>query len=501
MPFLKKKKKKKITKMNFIFGPRPSFHVPSVKCQSLLGKALQEHFSKPEQVASVFSSSPSLQNSSAGANFLTNFEINETITTIFEIIFTPEDCFSVQLAPQLEMKSHHDDGAEEAKSPSVLCFLKHLLSNTKYLEASLRSLQLNSIPITAEDFKFITSRVKRLTKFSLLSMAGLSVDLVKSILENLSKELVHLSFAFCGFIDAASAFEELGRCKKLESFALTSCPIRDDAMYFLPHLQHSLRALCLRSCRDITPAGFSHLSSLCNLTNLDLSWTLFSDENFLQISASYDQLEALNLENCREISSAGMTNFQNLNQSLRVLNLNYTMVDTQGIVHAFHLKHANIVELQLAGTLVSDDAIQVISVSLRHSLRKLNLSKLQITNAGLEYLKGLERLERLDISLCKNLDVKTIHGVVCSQRKSLKKFSGLGCVALSSYCHLLSEILKDEVESKTTRLNLSHFHIPDEDVRLLIDFIGDAACQERLDSIYSNGSPISRTKLLRKQEK
>jgi hypothetical protein len=57
--------------------PREPFSVPSIKCQSLLGKAIQEHFSKPQQLASVFSSSPSLRNSSVGANFLTNFLINK----------------------------------------------------------------------------------------------------------------------------------------------------------------------------------------------------------------------------------------------------------------------------------------------------------------------------------------------------------------------------------------------------------------------------------------
>ena len=57
--------------------PRDPLFVPSMKCQSLLGKALQEHFTKPEQVASVFSSSPSLQNSSAGANFIANFKLDK----------------------------------------------------------------------------------------------------------------------------------------------------------------------------------------------------------------------------------------------------------------------------------------------------------------------------------------------------------------------------------------------------------------------------------------
>jgi hypothetical protein len=75
-----------------LFDRRDSLSVPSMRCQSLLGKALQEHFTKPEGIASVFSSSPSLRNSSAGANFLTNFKIDAQSAKLFQTVFTPEDC-------------------------------------------------------------------------------------------------------------------------------------------------------------------------------------------------------------------------------------------------------------------------------------------------------------------------------------------------------------------------------------------------------------------------
>jgi hypothetical protein len=75
-----------------------------MKCQSLLGKAIQEHFTKPEQVASVFSSTPSLRNSSAGANFLTNFKLDYWgAVKLFQTVFTPEDSFSVQLSPKIQI--------------------------------------------------------------------------------------------------------------------------------------------------------------------------------------------------------------------------------------------------------------------------------------------------------------------------------------------------------------------------------------------------------------
>ena len=67
--------------MNITSSNRDSLFVPSVKCQSLLGKALFEHFSKIDQVASVISSSSAFRDSSVGANFLTNFVVDEK--TIF----------------------------------------------------------------------------------------------------------------------------------------------------------------------------------------------------------------------------------------------------------------------------------------------------------------------------------------------------------------------------------------------------------------------------------
>jgi hypothetical protein len=154
--------------MDFVddFGFAParsdSLFVPSTRCQSLLGKAIQEHFTKPEQVASLFSSSPSLQNSSAGANFLTNFKLDWQTLTIFETVFTPEDCFSVQLSPCLDVFAKQDDDWE-----IIFSFIKNLISNTRYVEASLRSLKIASFFINDEQLQFIFSHLKRITKLQL----------------------------------------------------------------------------------------------------------------------------------------------------------------------------------------------------------------------------------------------------------------------------------------------------------------------------------------------
>ena len=142
--------------MNFSsFEPRDSLSVPSMKCQSLLGKAVQEHFTKPEQVASVFSSSPSLQNSSVGANVLTNFKIDKSSFILFQTVFTP-DCFSTQFIPSLNVSSKQV-GGDERTWENIFSFLQNFITkNGNYLAASLRSLEINSEHISDQQLHFLS---------------------------------------------------------------------------------------------------------------------------------------------------------------------------------------------------------------------------------------------------------------------------------------------------------------------------------------------------------
>ena len=157
--FQNQKKKMNISS----FDRRAPLFVPSIKCQSLLGKAIQEHFTKPEQVASVFSSSPSLRNSSAGANFLTNFILDEKLSKLFDTIFTPEDCFSVQFAPCIQVFA---EGSDDWKQ--IFHLISNLINNSRYVEASLRSLKITSAFIDDEQLQFILSHVKRIEKLELV---------------------------------------------------------------------------------------------------------------------------------------------------------------------------------------------------------------------------------------------------------------------------------------------------------------------------------------------
>jgi hypothetical protein len=185
--------------------PRDLLLVPSIRCQSLLGKAIQEHFTKPDQVASVFSSSPSLRNSSAGANFLSNFEIYSESLTLFRTVFTPEDCFALQFAPKMNVCA---ESFVENLWRDVFSFVQQLIK-TRYFEASLRSLKIVSKMITDEQLYFIFSHLRRLTTLELnfhanwiITSEGLSssignlLDLTELTIEN--SDSVNMSRKYFG---------------------------------------------------------------------------------------------------------------------------------------------------------------------------------------------------------------------------------------------------------------------------------------------------------------
>jgi hypothetical protein len=204
--------------------PREPFFVPSFFCQSLLGKAIQEHFTEPEEVASVFSSSPSLQNSSAGANFMTNFIIDGDSIDLFRVVFTPEDCFSVSFSPSLYLDAG-SDSRDESTWKKINNLMKTLLTHSqKYLEASLRSLTIASQFIINDELQFIFSNLKRVTKFNLdlYQNSRISYNGLKCIAEKLL-DLEELRIDSCFALDD-TILEQISRnLKKLVKLTAWCC--------------------------------------------------------------------------------------------------------------------------------------------------------------------------------------------------------------------------------------------------------------------------------------
>jgi hypothetical protein len=409
---------------------RELLFVPSIKCQSLLGKALQEHFRKPEEIASVFSSSPSLRNSSVGANFLTNFKLDEKTAKLFDTVFTAEDCFSVQLSPSICICD--------------LNFIQNFISKTKNLEASLRSLKIESSFITDEQLHFTLSHLKRITKFELvvlddecqLSSAGVS-NSVGDYLNDLQELKIQASAA----INTSTLEVFASKLTKLETFFLEFCSNVDDDGIFAISKMESLTSLKILNCQDITSAGFGHIASMVNLRELGVEFASpFSDENLRQICTNCPLIRRLSVSRC-DVSNEGLAKLNSL-QSLEALSLNYLRISDQTIIeHVCCLKSLS--ELDISSNKVTDVAVEKICLNLG-GLTKLNVSFCHsLTNDCLEHLTKLVHLRELG---ARGIDfsLPASHSFLKATKSNLKTFH------CSGLCSSLVQILAEPPPKKLT---------------------------------------------------
>jgi hypothetical protein len=336
------------------FDPRDAFFVPSVRCQSLLGKALQEHFTKPEQVASVFSSSPSLRNSSAGANFLTNFNIDEKSAKLFHVVFTPEDSFSLSFSQSISINFFGDERIWK----KIFNYMKNLITkNPKYLEASVRSLSIASEFITNEQLHFILSHLKRTTKFSLnldnnrsVNSAGHSAGL-KRIAEILP-DLIELRVSSYREVNDSVIQHFVLKLKKLKHLGVEGCAGLNDEGVVAISKSHALTSLSFRACYETPPWFFKPLASMTQLQELNVAGTKFNDEVLVLICSHLLSLRKLDISSC-PVSNDGLKNLKSL------VNLEFLFMKTVGI---------------------SDEALDEISCWT--SLKELDVSNTYLTEAA-----------------------------------------------------------------------------------------------------------------------
>ena len=445
--------------------PRLSLSVPSMKCQTLLTKSVMEHFTKPDQIAAIFSSSSALRNSSAGANFATNFKINEKSIPLFETVFDPEKCFSTQFSPEMNFFVWIDRSSWNR----IFSFIQNkLITKTKYFEASLRTLTIRSRFITNEQLSFIASNTKRITNFKLDFCEKVSSEGINSICENLP-QLEVLELEYCESADDSS-LQNFAKLQKLRSFFLKwNQKITDDGIQQICKV-HSLSALTIRSCNQISSVGFAHLASLTNLIELDVSYTQFSDENLQQISSNLLQLRKIYLDHC-STSNNGLKHLENLADNLQILNLGTFYLSNEGFASISKL--INLQELSLIDATISDSGVEKIVSSLPF-LISLNLKSCERTsNFCFEHLKRMNFLEKFT-GYSSNWSLLAIHSFVMSKKHTLKKIEL--DVHFESYGLVASRILQNPT---STFFDFSRCALKDQDIPFLLELIGD----ERFDEI------------------
>jgi hypothetical protein len=319
-------KKKKV----MIFNPhRESLHASSMKCQTLLGKAMQEHFVTFDFIAVIFSSSATLRNSSFGANFLLNSCLSKTTINLFKIVFTPEDCSSLQFIHQLTISGAY-------AWTDIFAFLRRFIRDTRYLVQSLRSLnfwcQWNSganVSVITDELFFFVSHLHNLRTLQLTKCDKLRNDGIKLVCENLPfltnldlsgiyllsedgmKHVATLNFlerlnlADCENVNdrCLNCISSLTRLKYLN---LSNCFfVSDTGISFLVPLIH-LETLILTKVEELTDACLvESLSQLPHLTELNLSECRFTDVGLEHLKKEFYALRQLDISYCEDLSEEG----------------------------------------------------------------------------------------------------------------------------------------------------------------------------------------------------
>jgi hypothetical protein len=467
------------------FSPRDSLFVPSNKCQSLLGKAIQEHFTKPEEIASVFSSSPSLQNSSAGANFLTNYRIDEQSKKLYETVFTPEDCFSCNFAPNIRIVANT---CNQNAFDFIFNFIRQLVNKKpKYLEASLRSLKIDSPFITNEQLIFILSNLKRITNLELELLDSAVTSGVRSI-ENLT-ELEKLKIVFCRGITTPVLELFASRLQKLHTLVFRECDGVDDEGILAISTMKSITCLTLlNSSRQISSFGFTHLAAMTNLRDLTIHGhsNNFKNENLEKICCNCRLLKKLHLTGCLSLTSEGTKQLASLT-NLVSLFLNRSNIGDDSIAHISSLTELE--ELNVGNTKVSDLGVQNISSSLQ-KLKVLTLTcNALITDKSLVHLTKCISLQQLDVTGI-SISIRATYSFLQATKPRLKEFYGSG----------LSACVFEVFADPPAILDWTVETICDQDVSFLIDILGDDGCL-KIQEINLSRTPISETSLILIAEK
>ncbi len=458
--------------------------VPSMHCQSLLGKAIQEHFTKSSQIASIFSSSPSLQNSSAGANFLSNFKLDEKSSLLFSNVFTPEDCFSCQFSTSIQVKFWSCKYDHEETWRNIF-FVFSKLTTTKFLAASLFSLSIATNFITDEQLNFILSNLKRINKLELDLVDNKSITsegLGKSIAENLSN-LSDLRIYSCSAVtDSVIELFASKLNRNIATFKLVNCNEVTDEGILAISKTFSLNSISFLHCGAISSEGYNHLASLGdNVIEMNVHSSKFDNKNFQEICSNFRALRRFDFRFCGVSSDA--TKSLKFLENLEYLCLNLDAICDDGVDHVCCLK--NLSALDLSHSSLTDKQVEKICFFLGGSLRKLILSYCKfLTVKSCEHLKKLEKIEEIFVAGVK-FSTSSIHALVMARRVTLKTL-----VHDSSYSKFAMDFLDDP---STKVLNWKFCRdgpqLIDEQVDCLLELIGDDHCLkvEEID-LHENAS-------------
>lgn len=302
--------------------------------------------------------------------------------------------------------------------------------------ASLKTLSLDRNKITDETLAVLASMGR------LGALAGARGD--KGARPAAPEDVVSLSLYSTPVTDAGLA--HLKGLTNLRSLELSFCKVGDAGLAHLKGLSR-LESLYLYGTRVKGP-GLEHLKGLTKLKSLSLDSALYTDEA-LAMLAKADKLHVVNAAAWRgggrptsagavlsftlrdaPVTDAGLAHLKGL-VNLESLSLYKTRVKGPGLAHLAGMKKLKSLYLgdvpftdDLLGILVKADKLHAISRAAKSGTgRPANLAEInsfsladsQVTDAGLEHLRGLAGLQSL------NLQKAPIKGPGLAHLKGLAK--------------------------------------------------------------------------------
>jgi hypothetical protein len=234
----------------------------------------------------------------------------------------------------------------------------------------------------------------------------------------------------------------------LTSLSLSNCKLITDegVLSSLSNLS-ALTTLGFNDCRSITDLGMQFLSSLTNLTSLDLSKcgatqtqmsnlihfigdpnTTITDHG-VQFLSGLTKLEHLDLSMCGRITDQGMQFLPNLANLKRLDMRSCTSITNLGAVETLSsltsLTHLNVREC----TSISDLGVQ--SLSSLTTLTSLDLGKCtSISNLGVQSLSTLTALKLLNLGSCRLITDVGVHALSSLTSLTYLNLHGSGGVSI-----------------------------------------------------------------------
>lgn len=237
-------------------------------------------------------------------------------------------------------------------------------------------------------------------------------------------QLESLRIQECRSIDG-SGLDVVKELTALSEIQLVLTPVTDEGLMHLREAS-SLRNILFLNI-DATDTGLTFLSGCPDVERLTLEKLATTDAGLGQL-AGLPQLEFLSLQGCAGITGSGFTSLTAL-PKLTQINLMGTDVIPE---HADNLRFlpGSVREVQLDSKYVSDDVLRLLGEM--SSLERLRLFDAPVTGGGLVHLAQLRNLKILELSACSEL---TSEGLTSfAGHPALTRLDLSGCAQIDDTC-------------------------------------------------------------------